>query len=121
MKRLVLILAGLAVALWALPELGARRVAATGPSDPARIPESRLVLPPGEKVAFLELGSEGCNPCEAMKPVMQAVRERYGGRVDVIFYDVRKNPAMAREYRVTLIPTQVFLGPDGTEFYRHQG
>lgn len=74
-----------------------------------------------EKVAFLELGSEGCVPCEAMKPVMQAVRDKYGDRVEVVFYDVRKNRAVGREYRIRLIPTQIFLRADGTEFFRHEG
>jgi thioredoxin 1 len=74
-----------------------------------------------EKVAFLELGSEGCVPCEAMKPVMQAVRDKYGDRVEVVFYDVRKNRAVGREYRIRLIPTQIFLLSDGTEFFRHEG
>ena len=124
MKRLVFILAGLVaagVAVWALPELAARQIGRTGWSDPVELPAERAGLAGGQKVVFLELGSEGCKPCEAMKPVMQAVRERYGDQVEVVFYDVRKDPAMAREYGVTLIPTQVFLGPDGKEFYRHQG
>jgi thioredoxin 1 len=77
--------------------------------------------PEPEKVAFLELGSEGCLPCEAMKPVMQAVRDKYGDRVEVVFYDVRKNRAVGREYRIRLIPTQIFLRADGTEFFRHEG
>ncbi|GAB6061910.1 thioredoxin family protein [Deferrisoma palaeochoriense] len=124
MRRIWFVLAGLAVAgvaVWAFPEFAVRQTTGTGLADPADVPEGRLELPAGGKVAFLELGSEGCKPCEAMKPVMQAVRERYGDQVEVVFYDVRKNPAMAREYGVTLIPTQVFLGPDGKEFYRHQG
>jgi len=123
-KPFVLALAGLAVAavaLWSLPELAARQVAETGLSDPAWIPEPREALGPGERVVFLELGSEGCESCEAMKPVVQAVKDRYDDQVTVIFYDVRKNPGVAGRYRVTLIPTQVFLAPDGTEFYRHQG
>ncbi len=124
MKRLVLVLVGLAAAgaaVWALPELAVRQVGKTGLSEPVELPAERAGPAQGKKVAFLELGSEGCKPCEAMKPVMQAVRERYGDQVEVMFYDVRKDPAMAREYGVTLIPTQVFLGPDGEEVYRHQG
>ena len=72
-------------------------------------------------MAFLELGGEGCRPCEAMKPVMQAVREKFPDQVEVTFYDVRKVPARAGEYSVRLIPTQVFLLPNGTEFFRHEG
>ncbi len=87
----------------------------------AKLPAPLPHLAAGEKVAFLELGSEGCKPCEAMKPVMQAVREKFPEQVEVTFYDVRKVPARAGEYGVRLIPTQVFLLPDGTEFFRHEG
>ena len=63
----------------------------------------------------------GCKPCEAMKPVMEAVRKRYGNQVEVTFYDVKKEHAIAREHRVFLIPTQVFLDSDGRERFRHEG
>lgn len=94
---------------------------AAEPSGAAVPPEAAQPLPPGQKVTFLELGSVGCKPCEAMVPVMQAVRERFSGQVEVVFHDVRRDPAMAGQYRVRLIPTQVFLLPDGREFFRHEG
>ncbi|MFU8858263.1 MAG: thioredoxin family protein, partial [Deferrisomatales bacterium] len=78
-------------------------------------------LAPGERVAFLELGSAGCVPCEAMKPVLEAATREYGDRVEVVYHDVRKDPTPAREHRIRLIPTQVFLLPDGAEFFRHEG
>jgi thioredoxin 1 len=56
-----------------------------------------------------------------MKPVMEAVRRSYPDQVEVVFHDVKKDPNVARQYGVRLIPTQVFLGPDGSEFFRHQG
>ena len=87
----------------------------------AELPPAASALQPGEKVAFLELGSVGCKPCEAMKPVMQAVEDRYPDRVEVVFHDVKKDPATAGQYKVRLIPTQVFLLPDGSEFFRHEG
>ena len=87
----------------------------------AELPPAARVLQPGEKVAFLELGSVGCKPCEAMKPVMRAVEDRYPDRVEVVFHDVKKDPATAGKYKVRLIPTQVFLRDDGSEFFRHEG
>jgi thioredoxin 1 len=117
-----LLLAGLVGVSWVIMEYGLR-----GSSDPSHSADSPLphkaeaALGGGQKVAFLELGSVGCRPCEAMKPVLEAVRKRYPNQVDVIFYDVKKNPALAAEYGVRLIPTQVFLLSDGTEFFRHEG
>ncbi len=101
-------------ALWAQ----GRALPGSGTALPAPAPEP---LAPGERVAFLELGSAGCMPCEAMKPVLEAVTRDYGDRVEVVYHDVRKDPSPAREHRIRLIPTQVFLLPDGTEFFRHEG
>ena len=49
------------------------------------------------------------------------MREKFPEKVEVTFHDVRKVPAVAGQYGVRLIPTQVFLLPDGTEFFRHEG
>lgn len=85
------------------------------------LPEVSKPLAPGQKVTFLELGSVGCRPCEAMEPVMQTVRDKYGKRVEVTFHDVKKDPSIARKWRVVLIPTQIFLDPTGREVFRHEG
>ena len=73
------------------------------------------------KVVMLELGSVGCIPCEQMKPIMQKLRDSYKGKLEVIFIDVRVDREAAQRFRVFMIPTQVFLGKDGKEFYRHVG
>jgi thioredoxin 1 len=78
-------------------------------------------LKPGERVTFLELGSVGCVPCEAMKPVMQAVRDKYGKQIEVTFHDVKVNRSIAKEWGIRLIPTQIFLDPAGKEVFRHEG
>ena len=75
------------------------------------------------KVTFIELGSVRCIPCRAMQPVMKAIDERYGDQIDIIFYDVwtPDQQHYAQEYKIRLIPTQVFLDSTGTELMRHQG
>ncbi|MBI5445063.1 MAG: thioredoxin family protein [Deltaproteobacteria bacterium] len=89
--------------------------------DLAALPPQAPPLAAGERVTFLELGSVGCKPCEAMVPVMDAVRRKFGGQVEVTFHNVRKDPALAGRYRVSLIPTQVFLDARGREVFRHEG
>lgn len=117
-----LVLVGLlAGGWWTLAGRGLDLDLAATPSGAPRPPEAAHSLQPGQKVTFLELGSEGCKPCEAMKPVMEAVRQRFPEQVTVLFHDVKKEPALAGRYRIRLIPTQVFLLPDGTEFFRHEG
>jgi len=52
---------------------------------------------------------------------MKEIAEEYAGQVQVVFYDVWKDPKPARKYGIRLIPTQVFIDQDGKEFFRHVG
>ncbi len=74
-------------------------------------------------VTFIELGSDRCIPCKQMKPVMAEIESKFEGQVEVIFYDVwtKEHKHYAEEYQVRLIPTQIFLDEDGSEFFRHEG
>ena len=75
------------------------------------------------KVTFIELGSVNCIPCKAMQPIMKSVEEKYGDQINVVFYDVWKpdQRKYAQQYRIRLIPTQVFLDARGVEIFRHEG
>ncbi len=75
------------------------------------------------KVTFIELGSVKCIPCKMMQPIMKEVEEEYKGQVRVVFYDVwtSKGRPYAQKYGIRVIPTQVFLDKDGTEYFRHEG
>jgi thioredoxin 1 len=74
-------------------------------------------------ITFIELGSVNCIPCKAMQKVMKAVEEKYGSQIKIIFYDVWKQAQAhyAEEYKIRLIPTQVFLDATGKELFRHEG
>ncbi len=75
------------------------------------------------KITFVELGSVNCIPCRAMQPVMKAIEDKYGEQIKVVFYDVWQydQKKYAQEYKIKLIPTQVFLDKNGTEIMRHEG
>jgi len=72
-------------------------------------------------MTFIEIGADRCIPCKAMQPIMKDIAAAYSGRVQVVFYDVWKDPAAARKYQIQLIPTQVFIDPKGKEVFRHVG
>ena len=72
-------------------------------------------------VTFIELGADKCIPCKAMQPIMKEIAAEYEGQVQVVFYDVWKNPEPARTYSIQLIPTQVFIDKTGKEIFRHTG
>jgi thioredoxin 1 len=75
------------------------------------------------KITFVELGSVNCVPCKAMQPVMKAIEKKYGDQIEVVFYDVwqEDQKKYAREYKIKLIPTQIFLDENGNEIMRHEG
>ena len=72
-------------------------------------------------VTFIELGADRCIPCKAMQPIMKEIAETFADRVQVVFYDVWKDPEPARKYGIQLIPTQVFVDQKGKEISRHVG
>jgi thioredoxin 1 len=72
-------------------------------------------------VTFIELGADRCIPCKAMQPIMKEIAAEYKGKVQVVFYDVWKDPEPARTYGIQLIPTQVFIDGAGKEVFRHVG
>lgn len=73
------------------------------------------------EVTFIELGADRCIPCKAMQPIMREIAEEFSGKIQVVFYDVWKDPRPARHYRIQLIPTQVFIDQNGEEIFRHVG
>lgn len=73
------------------------------------------------KAVMLELGSVGCIPCDAMKPVMAKLSKNYKGKLEVVFIDVNKDRKNAKRFGVYMIPVQVFLDKNGQEFHRHIG
>jgi len=73
------------------------------------------------KATFIELGADRCIPCVRMQPIMKEIAEEYVDSIQVVFYDVWKDPAPARKYRIQLIPTQVFIDREGREIHRNVG
>ncbi|MDP2790778.1 MAG: thioredoxin family protein [Rectinemataceae bacterium] len=78
---------------------------------------------PAPMVTFIELGSVNCVPCRAMQPVMEEVRKKYGEQVNVVFHDVWTSAGelYGRNFKIKVIPTQVFLDAKGKEYFRHEG
>ena len=73
------------------------------------------------KATFIEIGADRCVPCVQMQPIMKEIAQEYAGTIQVVFYDVWKDPTPARKYGIQLIPTQVFVDPNGREIFRHVG
>ena len=91
--------------------------AAAAPAAPALVP------PPAPRALprLVELGADKCASCKAMFPVLAELRRDHPDTLKVDFIDVWKHPDDAEAFKVRIIPTQVFLAPDGRELDRHQG
>lgn len=70
---------------------------------------------------LLDLGATKCIPCKMMAPILDELREKHAGRLDVEFIDVWENPDAARDYGIEQIPTQIFFDASGKELFRHAG
>jgi thioredoxin 1 len=91
------------------PPVPAREAVETPADSPASLP--RLV----------DLGSDRCQSCKAMEPVLEALTSEYEGRLEVLFIDVWKEPEEAERYGIQLIPTQIFFDSGGRELFRNEG
>ncbi|OQB48085.1 MAG: Thioredoxin-like protein [Firmicutes bacterium ADurb.Bin153] len=64
----------------------------------------------------IDFGSDACIPCVQMAPVLEAVNKEMYGKAFVKFVDVRKYGGIAADFRIQVIPTQVFINADGTPY-----
>ncbi len=87
------------------------------------IVSSAYSQPATPKITFIELGSKSCVPCKKMIPIMKSLETKYGEQIKVVFYDVwsKEHKNKISEYKVRLIPTQIFLDENGKEIHRHEG
>ncbi len=86
----------------------------------ARTEEPSKVPVPG-KVTMVDIGAKKCIPCKMMAPIIEELQKEYKDRAAIIFIDVWENPAAAKQYRIQLIPTQIFYTAEGKEVSRHEG
>lgn len=73
------------------------------------------------KPTMVDLGADGCRPCEMMTPILEELKTDYAGKANVLFVHVRKEQILAARYGVQGIPLQVFFDKSGKEVFRHVG
>lgn len=73
------------------------------------------------RASLVDFGSTGCVPCDMMAPILETLREKYNGKVNVLFIHVGEEPILASRYGVQSIPVQIFFDKTGKEVFRHVG
>jgi len=107
--RLVAVLAAIMIATVAHAELPS--------SNDAVI---RAALTSG-KPTVVDFGARTCIPCKKMAPLLEELNLELQGRANVLFTDVWAARSLAPQYRVQMIPTQIFFDTSGKEIKRHMG
>ncbi|MGN0806527.1 MAG: thioredoxin family protein [Candidatus Coproplasma sp.] len=85
--------------------------------------EGKRYTPTGE-YALLDLGSTNCEPCKKLQPVLAELREEYGDKIDIVFFDItgtQEGSSMANGYKVSVMPTLLFVDKNGKEIKRVVG
>jgi len=70
---------------------------------------------------LLEFGRGWCKPCKYMKPILDEMSTVYAGKAVVTTVEMDENADLVRSFGIRMMPTQIFLSPDGKEFFRHEG
>jgi thioredoxin 1 len=93
----------------------------TGSSDAADTQINLQGLLSQRVPILLEFGRGWCKPCKYMKPILEDVSQAFKGKAVVMTVDMDANKNLVRDFGIRVMPTQVFLMPDGKEFFRNEG
>lgn len=109
----------LLAALLVLAGMGLYRWLAT--ANKAQPPAQPVAVAVSGLPRLVELGSDSCSSCIAMRKVLAELRQRHAGRLRVESINVIEDPRQVGQWKVMAIPTQVFLDGQGREIHRHLG
>jgi thioredoxin 1 len=71
--------------------------------------------------ALYEFGAGHCISCKDMEKVIAELKTTLGDKVEFRMVYVDKEKPLFQQYKIMLIPTQVFLNAEGKEVDRHVG
>ncbi|WP_263833442.1 thioredoxin family protein [Sulfurospirillum oryzae] len=69
---------------------------------------------------LIEFGSTSCASCVEMGKLLYRVKQEYPQSA-IYFVEVHSDQQATRDYRIQMIPTQIYLDAKGGESYRHIG
>jgi len=68
-----------------------------------------------------DFSGNSCKNCKIMKTRLTKIAPEYAGKVRIVYINVNVERDLIKLYRVTLIPTLVFIDRDGKEASRYVG
>lgn len=92
------------------------------PVNPAARKAPALKIPTGSGLPCLvAFGAGGCEPCRRMVAVLSELSPRLQGKADLVPVDTEVYPGEAQRWRLRMVPTQLLVGANGQELWRHEG
>jgi thiol-disulfide isomerase/thioredoxin len=73
------------------------------------------------KPSLVDFGSTGCKPCDMLAPILETLKKKYEGKLNVVFIHVGQEQILASRFGIQSIPAQFFYDKDGKEVFRHIG
>jgi len=73
------------------------------------------------KPSLVDFGSTGCVPCDMLAPILETLKKKYTGKLNVLFIHVGQERILAARYGIQSIPMQFFYDKNGKEVFRHTG
>lgn len=70
---------------------------------------------------LLEFSSTTCEPCKSMIPIMESIKTKYEDKIIVKNINIYEDNINPQKYNIRVVPTQIFLNPNGKIMYRHEG
>jgi thioredoxin 1 len=83
--------------------------------------QAQGATPATGKPALYEFGAGYCASCKEMATIMAALTASHSDQVEFRMVYVDKEKPLFEQYKIMLIPTQVFVDTSGKEVDRHIG
>ena len=58
-----------------------------------------------DKPVLVDYWAEWCGPCKMVAPVLDAIAEEHGDKLDIVKLNVDENPVVTQKYGIMNIPT----------------
>ena len=67
----------------------------------------------GDKPAVIDFYADWCQPCKVVAPMLDQLSEEYEGEVNFYKLNTEKDPAVAKAFNISSIPTILFIPMEG--------
>ena len=76
--------------------------------------------PATSRPVILEFARKLCPICKKMEQVLKEVQAQYPGQLEVKLVYIDEEEYLFRRYKISIVPTQVFVDAAGKEVFRHE-